>query len=33
MIALKLYKASHSALSSPAGWTDDVSTIEPLSWA
>lgn len=30
MIALKLYKASHSALSSLAGWTDNVSTIEPL---
>ena len=33
MIALKLYKASHSALSSLAGWTDDFSTTEPLSWA
>lgn len=33
MIALKLYKASHSALSSLAGWTEDVSTVEPHKWA
>ncbi len=30
MIALKLYKASHSALSPLAGGTDDISTVEPL---